>query len=644
MARTQQTSSPFSFLYYLFFGFLPLIHLSDIMDPSLWPRQFFASLALLTILVFCFFNRGRIVASVAAPVWAWLGFLLINVIAIAAAINPVESYATISHYGLGLAYIITTITLLRSRMISAENLAKAGAIFATVTAFMTLFEIFKIINAGSLVDNIYDIKGTFSHKNLLSSALMLGLPFVIIGAATLDKNWRKYSLGLALLLIAEMFLLRTRGVWISVFIGAGVALFALLIFRKKAQVNIKKPLMWGGAGAALAIVILILFFIGTSFSERVLNRSNLDKRLAFWENSVEMFQEHPFIGVGPGNWKINFPKYKLSSKEVKDHNLDYNVFQGVTQIQRPHNDYLWVLNEGGVLALLFFGATFFVAFYRLAKNLSRINNEADLAVDIATIMGLLAYLTFSLTDFPLERTEHMLLMMTLLALPFRNVPNSKTVFPVIPFVVFSAGLSIFSLVVSHLRIQGERESVEVMEANRSRNALKIIDHSRKAENIFYNMDNYANPLAYYTSLGRLAQRNTEDALTHALKAYEIHPYNIIVLNQVGNVYRLQGDMNSALTYYNKATDISIRMISAQLSKAEIYLQQRDFVRAMESLNFVEPNASNQRYMQLLAKTIPAIISTKNQHQRFSLMIKEVQKQNPRKPMDYARAYVQWRNS
>ncbi len=613
------------------------------MDNTLLPRQFYVSLWLLVSLLFCWLNRSRLTAVFHSALIALGAFVLLNLISVTAAINPVESWATISRYAMGLGFLAVTASLLHSRLLSVKALVQSVVIFSGIAAVITLGSIFKTMGEGDFIENIYNIRGTFSHKNLLSSALMLSFPFALMGSVILEKGWRKLSFFLLFLLIAEMFMLRTRGVWVSVLIAGGVSFFAFMIFRKPLKFDVRLPLKWLGLGVGLALGILVVLFSATDLRENVGDRSNLDKRLAFWNNSVEMFQEHPIIGVGPGNWKINFPKYGLITPEARTYRLDNSVYQGLTHIQRPHNDYLWVLTEGGILALLAFLAIFVLSFLQLSRNFKTIENREELLIDLALLFGLLAYMSFSFTDFPLERSSHLVLMLTLVSLVFRHKLSSRTI-STSTFILGVLILGGFSTVVSYYRLQGEKHSVEVLDANARRNARKIIPEAEAAINAFYNMDNFSNPLPYYSSLGKLALQQNDAALEDALYAYDLHPYNIIVLNQLGNVYKLRGELDKALEYYTRATDISMTMETAQISKAEIYLRRRDAVNAMHSLNKINYRSQNPRYHQLLSQALPALEATRGQHNKFENLMRELQKRNPQRPEEYVQAYLDMRGN
>lgn len=638
MATSKPRQSIFAIIIFILFILLPVFKATNVVDHTLVPRQLLVSvgtgvllLAMLTSGLKAKLNMGLVAIS-------FLGFLIMNFISVSAAINPVESWATISRYLLAFAFFISLQYLLQNGLLKASQLIKAIVVFGGIAGMITLFQLMKAMGSGEFFSDIYTVTGNFSHKNLLSSALMLSFPFAIMGAATLEGAWKKGSMVLVFLLVMEMFMLRTRGVWLAVFVAALATFLIFIWINRKNKLELKFPYKLVGAGFAIALVLLVLLFAARGVQESVTDTTNLDKRMVFWNNSLEMVKEHPVIGVGAGNWKINFPKYGLDG-------LDYNVVQGITHVQRPHNDYLWVLTEAGPLALLFFLGIFASTFWYLARNLREVSSKKELAIDLTIAFGLIAYMVFSLTDFPLERSSHSILLMSLIALTFRNgMRNSILNLKAVPGMVLLLGAVIFSLVVSGYRWQGERHSVDVLAANSSRNPQQIIPAAEDAVNPFYNMDNFANPVYYYSSMGKLVLKRTDEALEDALMAYEIAPYNIITLTQLGNVYRSKGNLPEAIKYYDMATNISSRFEAGRFTKSELYLNQKEYVKAMNELKQVNPFTTDPRMKQQLPYTMQQLYRSREEHKELPGLMRLMGQRKLQKPEDYMQTYYDFVNS
>ncbi len=631
------SSGIFRIFIFALFALLPLIYVESLVDFTLLPRQLFVSAMVLVGVLLLLFAKFKTVPHFPLA-WAALGGLvLLSLASSSQAINAVESWATASRYGLSFSYLGLILLLFQTEKLSKEILIKAAIVFGGITALASLVSIFRAIGSGDFADDIYTVKATFSHKNLLSSALMLSLPFAGMGAVLFKKVWQKTSLVLLFLIVAEIFVLRTRGVWLGVFGASAISFIVFFLSKKRKQLEVKFPVKTVGISLGLAVVLLVAMFSVEGIRQNIGDSSTLQNRQLYWKASLQMAQEKPLLGVGAGNWKIHFPKYGLSG-------LDDSVRQGITHIQRPHNDFLWILSESGILALLCFLAVFFSSFLSLSRKLKTAQTKSEWALSIFTIFGLCAYLIFSLTDFPLERTPHNVLIFSLVALAVSHGGDKKSLkIAAKPLLVLLGGFALFSLIVSYFRMQGEQFSKEVQEANAARNAQKIIPAAESAMNAFYNMDPFANPLPYYSSLGKLVLKNQAGAWEDAQWALDLHPNNIVVLGQAAQVKMVQKKPDEALPFYEKAVKISPTFATGQLGIAEIYLQKKEFAKAQFALNQLQPDIQNQRYLNLLSRTLPSLVATKNQHGRYQKMIRTIEKRDPKNPQQFVQFYLEARN-
>lgn len=638
MAQSKQNNNILSIITMLLFALMPLVYVKSLVDNTLIPHQLFASVGLILLTLAMLANKGISKATFGWMILSFAGFVVVNLIAVSAAINPVESWATLSRYMLSFGVLSALLVLFQTKNLKPESLIKGVVIFGSIAGVITLVEILKALGSGDFISDIYVVSGTFSHKNLLSSVLMLSLSFAIMGAIILEKGWKSLSMFLTFLLIAEVFVLRTRGVWLAIFISALVFLLVFFVLRKRQSLQVKFPVKQVGLAAGIAVVLLVALFSAAKVSSSVSDTTNLENRFVFWNNSVEMLKENPVLGVGPGNWKINFPKYGLEG-------LENSVLQGVTQVQRPHNDYLWVLTEGGPLALIFFLGIFGLALAQLLKNLKQPVDKENLAIDMAAGFGLVAYLVFSLTDFPLERTSHSMLVAAMLALVFRHqlVGEAKGVtLSAKPLLLIVLGLGVFSTTVSAYRWKGEKASVEILDANAKRNAQRIIPAVERALNPYYNMDNFANPVRYYSSMGKLVLQDTKGAMQDALEANDVAPYNIIAINQLGNVYRAQKKTDLALETFDKATDISSVMEAARMSSAEIYLEKGDYLGAYNEMRFMFRNTKNPRYQKIMEAILPPLVANFEKHGEYKALVDYLRSKNPRNAAQMLAFYREWK--
>jgi O-antigen ligase len=99
--------------------------------------------------------------------------------------------------------------------------------------------------------------------------------------------------------------------------------------------------------AGVVAVIAIGFTLWSNVIEHRLEEKNniatrnVESRADFWNAAIEMSSHNPILGVGPGRFGIEEPKY---------------VFDNPVQLESPlaHNTYLEILAENGPFALSFF--------------------------------------------------------------------------------------------------------------------------------------------------------------------------------------------------------------------------------------------------------------------------------------------------
>lgn len=628
ISKPTESKSGFAFLLILFAG-LPLLMSTTLLDYTLLPRQMF--LALWSIVTILFFRKKlNTSAGVNAIIIAFAVLILLHFVPLLlGVVNTIESLAVLSKYLGFLAFAWVFYVLYKSSVFTKETVLKAFLIYAAISSVVPLFQILASIFSGDFVEDIYTIKGTFSHKNLLSISLFLGLPFLIAGRVYLSKNLSLLATVLLVLSVIEIFVLRTRGVWLATAIGGGV--FLLISLSQKGKVNLNKKLFFGLTGAA--ILLLAGLFAVPQIREGVLNTANVNNRFIFWQHSLSMISDHP-AGVGAGNWKLHFPKYGLESF-VDD------VAQGVTHIQRPHNDYLWLASEGTVLAAIFYLAMFVFSIVKAWGNIKS-GESKDAILNGAVIMGLVGYALFSITDFPLERIETNVLFFILLLLPFYS--NKDVVLPKVLSGALIGVFTAFSLFIAYQRFGAEQKQVEVLEYNKQRNAQAIIPAATDALSDYYNIDVYANPVLYYRSQGELAIRNADAALLSAREGLSAAPNNILVLNQIGNCFKMKGQLDSALVYYKEAQHISPRMKETRYSQAEIYLRKKDYNEALIRLYSINPfTTNNPHYVNLLAQTLKGI-RQQGSARDFDEFVRFLNNRNPQSAQGYLSVYKDYRSN
>lgn len=629
MSNSASTPRGFGIIFWLIMLVMPIIKMEDLQDDTLLSRY----LVLGAFLVIGLLVDRKILQ---AKFPKWISLCLVSFAVLVAlsrtwAYNPSESYAIMARVFIMVPAFFLLTFHLGSKNFSVEVLLKGVLIFAAGAALPTLVELLKALASGDFFENIYVIQAGFSHKNLLASAIMLSFPLVLAAWSILKGPWSKAAMVLSIMMLIEMSVLQTRGVWLSL-LGAGLLSGLVWLLKKQKDIAISRTWVLGMIG--VAVLILVGLFASPQIKAGITNSSNVQKRMAFWENTMDMIAEHPATGVGAGNWKLLFPKYGLDK-------VDFSVGQGITHIQRPHNDFLWIWSELGPLGLLLYLGIFALGILQILNNLSNLEDRQQRTLNLAAFFGLTALAAFSFSDFPFERAPHLLFFMLFLAIPFATADRDKG----LPFLGYLLPLFlVIGLFVNYQRYQSELMMNDVLAANAQQNARAIIP---AAEAVFdpawYTVDNYANPIPYYSGKGLLFTGQEAKAFAELQLAKEYAPYNVLVWDAMMQFYARKGDVDKALALADTALAISPQFENVLLTKAELHLQRNEFADALAALNLHSPESENQRYLQDLANALRGTLNTYPEHGRFKPMMEHLQKSgNLQQPMDYIRAYRQKR--
>lgn len=195
--------------------------------------------------------------------------------------------------------------------------------------------------------------GPFTHPNQLAIYLELTTPLflaLLIGPAGFlldDKQWylsrRLRPLWLVGLLagMAGLAMSQSRGGMVGMAVG-----FALVLALARPSLRLPlvrlAPLGLIGAIGFLTISIGIVAAGVETFSnqETLVTPANfaVQERLSHWTAAVEMAKAHPFIGVGAGNFDVNYREYTQEWR--------FRIGRG-----HAHDTYLQFLAQSGVVGL-----------------------------------------------------------------------------------------------------------------------------------------------------------------------------------------------------------------------------------------------------------------------------------------------------
>jgi len=622
-------------IYFAFLLLLPLVFYTGITDVVLLPRQIYLSLfvAFLAVILIKDKTLGSFRISKALLICIAI-YLLTILISFAQALVISESHASFSKQLLCFAFLFATLFLLQKKWLRTDDLILAVMAFGTVAIFSGLFQLVtKILDGKNLFHAIFETAGAFANKNLLSSILFLCLPFFFSGLH-LGKRIRIWAIFGIFFVFLIVVVLRTRAVLIAstVFLTAVILAYLHLKFR----IHIRKFILAILSFFILAIIVFKMIFEqhilnlqsssvpARQYFYRIFSTSTFDSRILLWKNSWEMFKEHWFLGCGAGNWQIYFPKCGLEQFKSPE------MISGLLTVQKPHNDFLWLLCENGVVTLIAYLGILGIAFYQTLALVRKLETVTEKWRFIYSFGALSGYVIIAFFDFPMERIEHQILLMLLFAVIFYSYSaknnNEKTSSlkskMLICGILFAA---VYGFTISAFRLNGEWHSKKMYAAKAIKNWPLVKKEANAAENYFYRIDFFTMPFVWYEGTADFMSGNFCDSELRFEESRKLAPYNVKILNDLGTAFEKNKKHKEAELNYKRALGISPDFEDARINLAAVYYNQKKYELAFETINKIPVTSTNVNYRPflgaILEKKVNQILKTlppeyfKNMHEK-----------------------------
>lgn len=449
--------------------------------------------------------------------------------------------------------------------------------------------------------------GFLVNRNLFGSYLVLGLPFALLGFQNTITNKEKnnfitsipYLVGIIFILIG-IYLSQTRSAYVATaFIGLFYVLYFLLNLRF----------------LYVAITVLILGSVGgfVFYKYSILNTDNFNQnsaekswrdltqtdsqaeRLLLWEKTLSMIKENPILGVGFQNWKYQIPKYSLEGLRSEKNEIN---------VQRPHNDYIWIAAESGLITLFLY---LFLMSYLIYVG---IKHKSIL------VLVVFAFLIDSVFSFPKERIVHTLILATSIGIILKddkklfqknssskkeiqevkqeekpvletpkiikptkkqkknkkgkqnqvqkpvqkNNPKPQIILPLIKaipnYLAYSSLLVLgICFYASFVQNRDKAKTINLLSYNQSRNFNAVLPLADQLNSYFVPSDYFINSVYMHKGYAQLNLQNPKAAKENYLKGLQQMPYSIALLKQIASLYQNEKKYDSAIFYYDKMQKI-----------------------------------------------------------------------------------------
>ncbi len=585
MTDKKSTSFP---IYFFFFSLLVLgnwVLLQGLFDETLAPRFVYVSFFLLLTVIVFFKNFVPSKFGLRPLDGLILLFFLLHLFSSFYAANTSEAlFETQKISVLVLTYFLTKFFLLKSYKTAIRALIFFSLLYGFIICLMLYPKIYLLADLYRIDRRmIRSLIGFSGSKNLLSGLLMMLIPFMGMGMFYLKKAWRWISALILVLTLVLIYLLETRSIYLSLTI-AGLGGLCVLYFRKKFR---RKG--WRLAFTAVIPGLLLLTFfvlLGSGSLPELASETGFIKpysktgtwlaRLEVWERTVPMIKENPILGVGAAQWKLWFPLSGLDGLQKTASQLVYYA--------RPHNDFISVLSELGVIGLVTYVALFLHALYLLVSKIGKAKLRPDF---IWIFTGLIAFGIFSFFSFPKERIEFLVLFGIYLALvsvqtklPGTQITNlfSKNL-----IVMVAGGVMIFNLILGLNRISVEREAFKKVLAFGKNSTFQSV-YVLLEPSWAYNMTPQGVPLSYYNGVRYLNSEYYQKAIQELEEARKINPGLLGTYHNLGVAYFRIKKYDKALSNFKMSLQISSNHPDTNYNLALLYWEQNNAEMSLKYKN------------------------------------------------------------
>jgi len=443
------------------------------------------------------------------------------------------------------------------------------------------------------------ITGLMSSVNLFAGMLVLMLPWCLCGVVLLRGFWRLLAAVVSGFLLALIFLLQSRAAWLAVLIGFGAAIGVLLLDSARFGLSRRARNSLGGiclAGLATLAGGIAIAPTDNPFAQRFRSifvppddpaaLPSEGGRLMIWGITSHMIADHPFTGVGAGNFTIRLHEY-FGGDDLDFSNVHTNWIQ-------PHNDFFWVFAEKGLLGILLFMGCLVAAGAAIRTILCRDAIANDRWLTLAACGALVSYITLSCFDFPLERITHQVSLAVLLAvitvIKHGVQPAAGSFFPTAPgrYVRLVAGALIvvalsLGIAYSLAALRQEKEVILARRAWREGQWDETLAAAQRAQTPWKTLDPLASPVAFLEGMAQLRLGRVEEAIEALERAQMQNPNRMYIINNLGMLYARTGRFDEAIECFSLAAQRYPHRIEPFNNLASCLIETGRFAEAVELL-------------------------------------------------------------
>lgn len=218
----------------------------------------------------------------------------------------------------------------------------------------------------------------FAGANTLGEVMFLSIIWALTFSIHINGRSKWFlALGILIMSLALIFSF-SRGAWL----GAIGALLAYGFWQRRARLWIAILLL--AIGILLVSLPVLRSRLDTIFNiSHPLNR----ERIYIWKATLNMVKDHPWLGVGMGNYPFAYKDYMIKGAEIEAPAFAHNIF-------------LQIWAEGGLGAFLIFAGIVYLVL-RKGVGWIRSSHSSSRALAVASFSSLIGILIHNQVDCPI---------------------------------------------------------------------------------------------------------------------------------------------------------------------------------------------------------------------------------------------------
>jgi O-antigen ligase len=295
-------------------------------------------------------------------------FFVIEILSRVFAVIPEGAFLTLKSYLLFIIFYVSIIKINKK-----EILYKIVISILIIVSLLSVYELIRYFvslkDMPTEVEINSDRIGFFGYPISMGELKMLLLLMVFPLLFSKEKFFMS-KIFLLLLLIPifiSMYLTQSRNVFVAIFIS--LIIYGIIIN--------KKFLIYFAT-----ILIIFWFIIPARFQNRIESIANPnflsnESRLVMWNVGMQMFKDHPLLGIGDNEFTKVYKLYKEPQIEGEGSHL--------------HSNYLMILATTGIFGFIFYISFFIAIFLKQIKFYRNVLNETDKLLIFGSILMMISF-------------------------------------------------------------------------------------------------------------------------------------------------------------------------------------------------------------------------------------------------------------